>query len=103
MPSDDRPLAISTVQIENELVRVTEWRFPPGTSTGFHRHAHDYVVVPMTSAQLRILASTGETTGDLVLGQAYFRSAGAEHEVVNDNPFEVVFVETELLKTGDGS
>ena len=103
MASADRPLAISTVQIENELVRVTEWRFPPGTSTGFHRHAHDYVVVPMTSARLRILTSEGELAGDLVSGQAYVRSAGVEHEVVNDNPFEVVFVETELLSTGDGS
>lgn len=103
MSSTDRPLAISTVQIENELIRVTEWRFPPGTSTGSHRHAYDYVVVPMTTAHLRILVAAGETTGDLVLGQAYFRSAGVEHEVVNDNPFEVVFVETELLTTGDGS
>lgn len=101
--STDRPLAISTVQIENELVRVTEWRFPPGTSTGFHRHAYDYVVVPLTTAQLRILTASDEMTGNLVLGQAYFRSAGAEHEVVNDNSFEVVFVETELLTTGDGS
>ena len=100
MASADRPLAISTVQIENDLVRVTEWRFPPGTSTGFHRHAYDYVVVPMTTAHLRILTATGETMGDLVLGQAYFRSAGVEHEVVNDNSFEVVFVETELLTTG---
>jgi quercetin dioxygenase-like cupin family protein len=99
----DRPLAISTVQVENELVRVTEWRFPPGTSTGFHRHAHDYVVVPMSTAQLRILTAGGETTGDLVQGQAYFRSAGAEHEVVNDNAFEVVFVETELLTTGESA
>lgn len=101
--STDRPLAISTVQIENELVRVTEWRFPPGTSTGFHRHAYDYVVVPLTTAQLRILTASDEMTGNLVLGQAYFRSAGAEHEVVNDNSFEVVFVETELLTTGDGA
>ena len=101
MSSTDRPLAISTVQIENDLVRVTEWRFAPGTSTGFHRHLHDYVVVPMTTAPLRILAATGETIGELVAGQAYFRSAGAEHEVVNDNEVEVVFVETELLQTGD--
>jgi quercetin dioxygenase-like cupin family protein len=99
MSSTTRPLAISTVQIDNPRVRVTEWRFPPGTSTGFHRHAYDYVVVPMTTARLRILAPTGELAGDLVLGQAYFRSAGAEHEVVNDNPFEVVFVETELKQT----
>jgi quercetin dioxygenase-like cupin family protein len=103
MPASNRPSASSTIQIDNSLVRVTEWRFPPGTSTGFHRHAYDYVVVPMTTARLRILTPTGETAGDLVSGQAYFRSAGVEHEVVNDNPFEVTFVETELLNTGDGS
>ena len=102
MSSTLRPLATSTVQIENELVRVTEWRFPPGTSTGWHRHEHDYVVVPMTTARLRILTASGEQAGDLVTGQAYFRSAGVEHEVVNDNPFEVIFVETEIKQRGEG-
>ena len=97
MTASARPPAIPTVQIENGRVRVTEWRFPPGTSTGFHRHEYDYVVVPMTTARLRILSAAGEAAGELVTGQAYFRSAGVEHEVVNDNPFEVVFVETELL------
>jgi quercetin dioxygenase-like cupin family protein len=96
MSANNRPLAISTVQIENDVVRVTEWRFPPGTSTGFHRHEHDYVVVPMTTGQLRILTPTGETMGDLIAGQAYFRQAGVEHEVVNENRSEIVFVETEL-------
>ena len=38
-----------TVQIDNETVRVTEWRFTPGAATGYHRHAYDYVVVPMTT------------------------------------------------------
>ena len=91
-----RPLATPTVQIDNDTVRVTEWRFAPGTTTGWHRHAYDYVVVPMTTAHLRILTAGAEAAGDLVTGQAYFRSAGVEHEVVNDNPFAVVFVETEL-------
>jgi quercetin dioxygenase-like cupin family protein len=99
MSDNSRPLASHTVKIENDRVRVTEWRFSPGTSTGFHRHAYDYVVVPMTTAHLRILSSSGEAVGDLVTGQAYFRSAGVEHEVVNDNPFDVVFVETELKQT----
>jgi quercetin dioxygenase-like cupin family protein len=94
----DRPLARPTVQIDNDRVRVTEWRFPPGTTTGFHRHEHDYVVVPMTTARLLILLSTGESAGELVTGQAYFRQAGVEHEVVNANEFEVVFVETELKR-----
>ena len=97
MSAPSRPPAAPTVQIDNDRVRVTEWRFHPGTTTGFHRHEYDYVVVPMTTARLRILTPTGEATGELVTGQAYFRTAGVEHEVVNDNPFEVVFVETELM------
>lgn len=100
MSSSARPPASPTVQVDNARVRVTEWRFPPGTSTGFHRHAHDYVVVPLTTARLRILTTGGEQAAELVTGQAYFRSAGVEHEVVNENEFEVVFVETELKDTG---
>src|SRR5689334_154435 len=96
MSEDRRPPATPSVQVDNDRVRVTEWRFPPGTSTGFHRHEYDYVVVPMTTARLRILAASGEAAGELVAGQAYFRQAGVEHEVVNDNAFEVVFVETEV-------
>ena len=96
MSASARPMAVPTVQIDNTTVRVTEWRFPPGTSTGWHRHEHDYVVVPMTTASLRIVAPGGETVGELVTGQAYFRQAGVEHEVINDNDFDVIFVETEI-------
>ena len=96
MPQSQRPMAVPTVQIDNATVRVTEWRFPPGTTTGLHRHEYDYVVVPMTTARLRILAPSGETAGELVTGQAYFRQAGVEHEVINDNDYEVIFVETEI-------
>src|SRR5262245_41026322 len=102
MPEISRPPATPTVQIDNHSVRVTEWRFPPGSTTGFHRHVYDYVVVPMTTAKLRILSESGEAAGDLVTGRAYFRPAGVEHEVVNDNSFDVVFVETEIKGTGDG-
>ncbi|PWT74605.1 MAG: cupin, partial [Proteobacteria bacterium] len=42
------------VQIDNETVRVTEWRFAPGAATGWHRHEYDYVVVPMTTGKLRL-------------------------------------------------
>jgi len=99
-------MATPTVQVDNDTVRVTEWRFPPGSTTGFHRHEYDYVVVPMTTGRLRIFSAGGEATGteaagELVSGQAYFRSAGVEHEVVNDNPFEIVFVETELKRSSE--
>jgi quercetin dioxygenase-like cupin family protein len=104
MAASSRPRATPTVQVDNDTVRVTEWRFPPGTTTGFHRHEYHYVVVPMTTGRLRIFAAPGEDSGteaagELMAGQAYFRSAGVEHEVVNDNPFEIVFVETEIKVT----
>jgi len=44
-----RHQAVPTVQIDDDRVIVTEWRFAPGAETGWHRHAHDYVVVPMTN------------------------------------------------------
>jgi quercetin dioxygenase-like cupin family protein len=84
-----------TVQVDNDRVRVTEWRFAPGAATGWHRHEHDYVIVPMTTGQLRATSREGESLSDLVAGQAYFRAAGAEHDVVNPNPHEFVFVEIE--------
>src|SRR5690606_7307755 len=34
--------AVPTVQIDNDRVRVTEWRFAPGAETGFHVHEMDY-------------------------------------------------------------
>lgn len=40
------PQAIPTVQVDNDRVRVTEWRFAPGAETGEHIHEMDYVVVP---------------------------------------------------------
>ena len=49
MPPATPPSAVATVQLDNERVRVTEWRFAPGAATGWHRHEHDYVVVPMTT------------------------------------------------------
>jgi quercetin dioxygenase-like cupin family protein len=96
MSSSSLPAATATVQTDNSRVRITEWRFPPGTSTGFHRHEFDYVVVPLTTATLQIITPTGRLANEIAAGKAYFRAAGAEHEVVNENDFEVVFVETEI-------
>ncbi|HVG76711.1 MAG TPA: cupin domain-containing protein [Patescibacteria group bacterium] len=88
--------AVPTVKIDNDRVRVTEWRFAPGAATGFHRHEYAYVVVPMTTGSLTITAPTGTTTAALVTGEPYFREAGAEHDVINANAYEFVFVEVEL-------
>ena len=91
------PAAIATVQIDTSAVRVTEWRFAPGATTGYHRHEYPYVVVPMTTGTLAITGPGGDSTAQLVAGQAYARPAGVEHDVRNANGFEFVFVEIEIL------
>ena len=94
--------ATPEIQIDDGQVRVTKWTFPPGSATGWHRHQYDYVVVPLTTGALTIAAAEGETQAQLTLGVAYARKAGVEHDVINRNDFEIAFVETELLDTGDG-
>lgn len=99
--------AVGTVQIDNGRVRVTEWRFAPGTATGHHRHEFPYVVVPLTAGPLSIVSESGVATAELAFGRAYFRDAGVEHDVRNPNPFEFVFVEIEMkahpqFPLGDG-
>jgi quercetin dioxygenase-like cupin family protein len=89
--------ATSKVFIDNERVRVTEWRFPPGAATGWHRHEMDYVVVPLLDGELELVGPDGERTrAKLSKGTPYFRHAGVEHDVINANAFEFAFVEIEL-------
>jgi beta-alanine degradation protein BauB len=89
--------AVPNVLIENERIRVTRWEFAPGAATGFHRHEHDYVVVPIVDGKLRLLEADGERIADLTVGVPYFRQEGVEHDVVNANDYEFAFVEVELL------
>ena len=88
--------AIPTKQIDNNRVIVTEWRFPPGSETGWHTHAHDYVVVPMTDGTLMLETDEGIKTSNLVKGQSYTRNVGVSHNVINPGPGEVIFVEVEI-------
>lgn len=94
--SDDRPAAVPTVQMETDRVRVTEWRFVPGAATGWHRHEYDYVVVPMTTGKLLLKEPGGERHAELTAGVSYGREAGVEHDVINANDYEFVFVEVEM-------
>lgn len=89
--------AVPTVQIDNERVRVTEWRFAPGAETGFHVHEMDYVVVPSADGRLKLVEPDGrESFAELALGRSYTRKAGVHHNVINANAFEFAFVEIEL-------
>ncbi|MGE0311986.1 MAG: cupin domain-containing protein [Lautropia sp.] len=94
--SSEREMAVADRQITTDRMIVTRWSFAPGAQTGWHRHGHDYCVVPLTDGQLRIESATGETRFDLVAGASYHRPAGVEHNVVNASDHPVAFVEIEL-------
>jgi quercetin dioxygenase-like cupin family protein len=95
----NEPAATSTVKIENDRVRVTEWSFVPGAATGWHRHEYDYVIVPLTSGRLQLVEPGGvERFAELTAGEPYARNAGVEHDVVNANAFPFRFLEIEILR-----
>ena len=83
-------------QIDTVRTRVTRYRLAPGATTGAHRHEYDYVIVPVTSGRLRVIANGQEVFADLASGVSYARAAGVEHEVFNAGADEMVFVEVEL-------
>ena len=96
--SDGR--AVPTIQLENEHLRVTEWRFAPGAAIGWHRHAHDYVVVPVVDGELELVGPDGSRSrARLEQGKSYFRNAGVEHDVINAGGGVMSFVEIELKDT----
>ena len=91
-----RPKATSKLLQENERVIVSEWRLAPGAETGWHRHAHDYVVVCLTAGKLLAETATGNVETELQFGQSYVRPEGVEHNIVNPGSEEFAFVEVEL-------
>jgi quercetin dioxygenase-like cupin family protein len=96
MPPDPRPRASSTLLDQNERVIITEWRLAPGAETGWHRHQYDYVVVCLTAGRLLAETGKGNVETELRFGQAYARPVGVEHNIVNSNDHEFVFIEIEL-------
>jgi len=94
-----RAQAIATIRLEEPHVQVTEYRFAAEAETGWHRHGHDYVIVPLRTGKLLLEQPDGtSSTAELLMHQPYARCAGVEHNVINANAFEFVFLEIELLR-----
>jgi len=83
-------------QIENDKVSVNHLFFPAHSQTEWHRHERDYVIVPLEDAVLIMESETGAQRVELKRGQCYYRDAGVEHNVINDNGFDVTLIEVEI-------
>lgn len=92
--------AVAVQHVENDRVRVTEWRFAIGAETGFHRHEYDYTIVPLNPGTMRLTGPDGDVREvTLVPGASYFRPAGTAHNVVNIGETAFAFVEVELKES----
>ena len=92
-----REKAKPTVQIDDARVKVTRWDFSPGAETGWHTHAMDYIVVPLTEGTLNAELPSGSTVENkLTVGASYARPAGVNHNIINVNNEPFSFIEIEL-------
>lgn len=88
----------SQVQLENDHFRVTRWTIEPGGSIPMHRHAFEYVVVPVSTVTMHVVpADAAPFDAHLVAGVSYTRPAGSEHRIENHGTTLVDFVEVERL------
>jgi quercetin dioxygenase-like cupin family protein len=94
--SMSRPAATPTALLDDAKVKVTRWDFAAGAETGWHRHAMDYVIVPMTECQFLLEEGGGERRVDMPAGAVYRRDEGVEHNVVNAGERPMAFIEIEL-------
>jgi ketosteroid isomerase-like protein len=93
-----RPQATPVVHIDDDRFRATEWRFAPGAETGWHRHGHDYVIVPLTEGRLLLEEPGGATrSAPLARHVPYSRREGVEHNVVNSGDGPLAFIEVEVV------
>ena len=52
----------------------------------------------MRTSSSAIDTGAAETVAELVVGQSYSRMAHVEHNVINANPYELTFIETEVKR-----
>ena len=95
MPATATPV----VHIDDDRFRVTEWQFQPGAETGWHRHGHDYVIVPLCDGTLSLDLPKGQKAeAKLTQGVPYSRRVGVEHNVINgSNSQPLAFLEVEVV------
>ena len=91
-----REKAKPTIQINDAQAKVTRWDFTPGAETGWHTHAMNYIVVPLTKGILKAELPDGSIVeSELTIGASYARPHGVTHNIININDWPFSFIEIE--------
>ena len=85
-----------TIIIENEKVKVADWRMGPDTQIGHHVHPMDYLVVALSSGELTIATGEEDIAFPLQVGATVFGNTGDAHDVLNRGDAELRFLEIEI-------
>ncbi|MDX7951571.1 cupin domain-containing protein [Lichenihabitans sp. Uapishka_5] len=88
--------AVPTVQLDDDVARVTRWDFAPGAVTGWHEHGWPYFATMLVAGTLRVDDGTKVTDVPLEAGHSYRRPSGIQHDVMNGSPHPIAFVEIEV-------
>ena len=94
---DPAPDSTKAAVIEdNARVRIIRYTLTPGSTTGWHTHTLDYVIVPYDDCRVRVDRRDGSVEAEMRRNAPYFREKGVEHNVTSlmDQPF--AFLEIEL-------
>ncbi|HEX9835749.1 MAG TPA: hypothetical protein VGB90_02785 [Alphaproteobacteria bacterium] len=95
----DAPLAERTVLIDDARARITQWRLPPGTQTGWHRHTYDYVTIQQSGGRLRLDYADGTVAHiDYQEGKVGTFTAPLEHNATNVSGIEMRVLEIEFKR-----
>ena len=92
-----RSTASASQLIDDDRTRVTRFTFAPSAETGWHQRGYDYVITAITDCDMRLQnPDGGEGRAFITAGDAYWRSAGVHHNVINASETEMVFIEIEI-------
>lgn len=81
---------------DNDRVRIVRYTMLPGTETGWHVHALDYVIVPYADCRVRVDLPGSHVEAEMASNKPYFRKAGVKHNVTSLMPEPFSFLEIEL-------
>lgn len=90
-----RANVVTDLIVDNERVRVSRFTWAPGAETGWHRHEHDYVIVPYVDCRVRVEMDGRTFEATMRRDEPYFRGRGVEHNVrsLESEPFSLIEIE----------